>query len=205
MPLVRSKLLRRALLAACIIGVSLVTLLAFALCQGPPTYYREKYAPIPTSLAPSRMPATFIPEVQTESHTCGFHAASTVYKAFGLDPGTLKLRFRLGTDALANNFDPASLGTLHPDLLRVLQQDGFNTQLFLSLDDDAIAQIIAHLDAGYPAIILTQPKGLHWTVLAPANPGSCLVVDSLQPQTSTVVTATYLKQHVIHAICIRPH
>jgi hypothetical protein len=198
--------LRRRKRMLLVIGLSSVSVLTFAtlsLCQGGPRYYREKYSPT-TRHGPKREAGLYILEQQTEPHTCGFHSVSTIYRAFGLDPDEKRLRFRLGTDAKAHNFDETSVGTLHPDMLRVMEQDGFACELLLQPSQQA-SSIAAHLDAGFPVIVLTKPAGLHWTVLTKSRSAETAVVfDSLHPALETVSIDAFVCEEVIHAILVKP-
>lgn len=195
-------------------GCILVGLALGSFCIGSPLYYADKYQGAPTATAPAAIPATFTPEKQTEAHTCGFHALSTVYRAYGLEPEAMRLRFRLGTDKRGTNFDPESLGTLHPDMLRVLAQDGFGADLVLDPKSPAsIERIAAHVRDGHAAVVLVRATGLHWIVLAPtvdetgAGEGETmtLVVDSLVEGPMPTPVAGIVSERVLSAILIRPN
>jgi hypothetical protein len=123
---------RRIVLIAVFASTTLVSLAALAFCQGGPRHYNRKYGLPPARQAILRKPGVFALEKQIEQHTCGFHSVSTVYRAFGIDPTLADLRFRLGTDARAFNFDDMTMGTIHPDMLRVMEQDGLACQLYES-------------------------------------------------------------------------
>lgn len=195
---------RRGLFAVTSLATVAIVMAAIAFCQGGPRYYNRKYGGSPQRQTLSTKPIQFMLEAQTEPHTCGFHSVSTVYRAFGVDPLLADLRYRLGTDRQAHNFDAATLGTIHPDLLRVMQQDGFVCELLLSPTDD-VTKVQSHLAAGFPVIILSKPKGLHWTVLAPGETESdALVYDSLQPQPIQVDIAAFVRASVINAILVKP-
>lgn len=182
----------------------MITFAGVAFCQGGPRYYNRKYAVSPGRQPLLAKPAHFTLESQTQAHTCGFHSVSTVYRAFGVDPLLAELRFRLGTDRQAHNFDTTTLGTIHPDLLRVMQQDGFDCELLLSPADE-VAKVQSHLAAGFPIIILSKPKGLHWTVLTPGEAGGeGVIYDSLQPEPVRVNTATYVPASAINAVLVKP-
>ena len=64
---------------------------------------------------------------QTEPHTCGWHTLSSIYTTHRLNPNRLQLRERLGVDAPALPGISGSTGTVQPDMVRVLSQDGFLT------------------------------------------------------------------------------
>jgi hypothetical protein len=159
-------------------------LLAF--CVGPPSYYRGKYGEAGDA-HPAATPAALIPEEQTEPHTCGLHALSSIYKAYALDPGALDLRFRLGTDKPLTNFDSESTGTLPPDIRRVLKQDNFQLVELDLRDSDAVTGLFDHLRSGHPALALTHKgsltTGLHWVALEWGSDASTVrVCDSLKPE-----------------------
>ena len=51
--------------------------------------------------SPTSNPGRPILEAQSEGHTCGVHALSTLYRAYGLDPDRERIRWRLGVDTKA--------------------------------------------------------------------------------------------------------
>ncbi|MCC6971602.1 MAG: hypothetical protein IT434_15430 [Phycisphaerales bacterium] len=192
-------------------GCAVVALALASFCIGSPVYYVDKYQGAPAVTKPTALPAAFTPEKQTESHTCGFHALSTVYRAYGLEPEAMRLRFRLGTDKRATNFDSESLGTLHPDMLRVLAQDGFTADLVLDpKSPESIERFGAHVRSGHPAVVLVRVTGLHWIVLAPALNESgegetmTLVVDSLVESPTEAPLNGVISGRVLSAILISP-
>jgi hypothetical protein len=195
---------KRVLVLAVSLTGAVVVLAAITFCQGGPRYYNRKYGTAPQRQPLSARPGHFTLESQTEPHTCGFHSVSTVYRAFGIDPLLADLRYRLGTDRQAHIFDTTTLGTIHPDLLRVMKQDGFDCELLLSPADD-VAKVQSHLAAGFSVIILSKPKGLHWTVLVPGETSDeAVIYDSLQPQPIRVDMKTYVQSSAISAILVRP-
>ena len=97
--------------------------------------------PSPSSVLqpPLPRPLALLAEMQTEGSTCGLHALSSVYRAHGLNGEVFRLRARLGIDIPALPFLEHTTGTLQPDLLRVLAQDGFRgTLLKPALPDDFV-------------------------------------------------------------------
>lgn len=191
---------RRFLLRAAAILLPLV-LLTF--CIGPPSYYSAKYSsagPAQPFLWANRA----IPDRQTEPHTCGFHALSSVYRAYGLDPERLRLRFRIGVDKPVNNLLPDSLGTIHPDMLRVLRQDGFDTQIVRASDSDASVRLRNHLDDDQLAVALIRVKELHWVVLASRHDDEVVVCDSLHEHTYEEPLEPYLRERVYSLLLISP-
>lgn len=141
-----------------------------------------KYDPVDASLTQRPSAAALMPiaETQAEPHTCGLHAMRSLYAAYGLDPDRFELRFRLGTDQPAVRADEQSTGTLHPDLYRVLTQDGFEADP-VDLDDaGAVSSIVSHLDAGQLALLVVYRGTYHWVLAAGGGePGRVVVVDSL--------------------------
>jgi hypothetical protein len=180
---------RRRLIARVVfwLVVLLITAALFSFCVGPPSYYRGKYSGAGVA-RPAPTPTALVPEVQTEPHTCGLHAISSIYKAYALDPEALELRFRLGTDKPLTNLDSESTGTLPPDIRRVLDQDSFRLVELDLRDSDALSQLFNHLLSGHPALALTHKgsltTGLHWVALertSGASRSAVLVCDSLRP------------------------
>jgi hypothetical protein len=193
---------RRWTLAGTIAVPVLICAGVLTFCVGPAGYYNRKYAPAPGPVTLADHPGPILPEVQTEPHTCGFHSLSAVYRAYGLEPASLNLRFRLGTDARLNLLAPESTGTVHPDILRVLEQDGFAPRVVNPLDLDAA--LAHHLDSGHPALVLTKVNSWHWVVAASRRDGRLLICDSLRPQPYEVDEAGYLRDSVFGLILIRP-
>jgi hypothetical protein len=179
-------------------------LVAIAFCAGGPSYYRGKYDGPPVAQRPRRTYRPYEPDKQFEAHTCGFHAASAIYRAYGLSPSDTRLRFRLGTDAMGINFDPESLGTLHPDLLRVFGQDGFDTELLIQQSDSNIEAMRTHLGRGDPVLALIRASGLHWIVLTSIESGDVVICDSLREGLPREPFDTFAKERVVNAILVKP-
>lgn len=173
-------------------------------CVGSPFYYSEKYAPTDSPSRPAAFPTPITPEVQVEPHTCGLHSLAAVYTAYGLDPVALRLRFRLGTDRPVSTLAPDSRGTIHPDMLRVLRQDGFGCEVLLPGGKDAARRLRAHLDAGHPALALTKPSELHWVVIAARLGEDALVCDSLVPEPYRRPLEGYLADDVYSLLLVAP-
>ncbi len=134
----------------------------------------------PTVLAES---AEATAEFQFESDTCGLHTIRTIYKAHGLNPDEENLRVRLGLKVPSNPFDATTTGTLQPDMIRVLAQDGFKTEL-LNLDDEGAAkkQLIAHLRSRKMAAILISRRengNMHWVTASGFSGIQITILDSL--------------------------
>lgn len=178
------------------------TILSF--CVGSPAYYHEKYAPTAPGVRPATTPAEIRPEVQTEGHTCGLHSVSAIYTAYGLDPVALRLRFRLGTDRPVNTLIPDSRGTIHPDMLRVLGQDGFEAQVLMPGGDGSARRLRDHLDTGHPALALTKPGEFHWVVIARRDGDDAVVCDSLVRGSYREPLEPYLRERVYSVLLVRP-
>lgn len=134
--------------------------------------------PLPTASAGQPMP-----EQQTEPHTCGLHAMRSMYAAYGLDTGQFDLRFRLGRDQPAMRVDDQSTGTLHPDLYRVLVQDGFAFDV-LDIDAEVASGILQnHLACQQLALAVVYRNTYHWVLIGPADStGDLVVYDSLNTE-----------------------
>lgn len=140
---------------------------------------------------------------QTLPHTCGLRSMEAAYIAYGLDPDAFNIRFRLGTDFAAVPTDSESTGTLHPDMLRVLAQDGFVTTV-LDLEDAGAAQRLSdHLDDGQLALTVVYRSTYHWMLLAGDGPGRLWVVDSLSSEGRSCDTVSFLDTEALSVILIR--
>ena len=141
------------------------------------------WSPSPYYQAPSSTPRPLVPEVQTDGFSCGYHALSAIYRSYGLDPKLARLRARLGTSRPAVPFVADSTGTLQPDLLRVLQQDGFLAETLRASKDDDRARLIDHLQKGQYCLALLESGhagGLHWVVFTEYRDGEVTIGDSLK-------------------------
>lgn len=142
---------------------------------------------------------------QTLPHTCGLRAMEAAYTAYGLAPDAMDLRYRLGTDFAAVPVDPESTGTLHPDLLRVLAQDGFATTV-VDLDAiDAAHQVADHLADGQLALAVVYRSTYHWVLLAQGDTASTLwLVDSLAEDRAEHDIAEYVENETLSVVLIGP-
>jgi hypothetical protein len=178
---------RRALVVLGIVLLLIALLCIPTFCVGGPGYYSSKYSPA-RGPRPTGTAATLIPEVQTEPHTCGLHALSSIYRAYGLDPEQFELRFRLGTDEPLTNFAADSTGTLPPDIERVIRQDGFKFTEHDPAAPETAERLLAHLRRGHAALVLTHKgsltSGLHWISVSVSVTGAnnIRVCDSLKPE-----------------------
>ncbi len=178
-------------------------------------HYDEKYEAPAEFSPPQAVPATTSPETQTESHTCGLHTLRTIYLAHGLDPEAVRLRFRLGVDrpAVPGTGPWDTEGTLHPDMYRVLLQDGFRITEIDPQGTDAATALERHLqEKGLLAAVLIQRREtghFHWVVLdsfSPANTNgeeaTLRVVDSLAPEPYGEPAQNYLENHVLSLLLL---
>lgn len=96
-------------------------------------------APVPVQAA--------APNLQFDDFTCGFRALSAAYEVYGLSPESKNLRFRLGTDreAVPIFTGEDSRGTLHPDILRAVTQDGFTYELLDPQAEDTVSRLRSNL------------------------------------------------------------
>lgn len=172
---------RILILAGVIIAVfmTLVTLLIIGLIS---MGVRSKSSAPRSPDLPQSPTADAVPIGQFESHTCGFLALSSAYRVYGLSPEDKNIRFRLGVDRLANPFDDTTQGTLHPDLFRVLAQDGFAFRTIDPSADRAESGITDHLNNDDLLLLLIQRRenrALHWVLADHVEQGLIRVVDSL--------------------------
>lgn len=156
---------------------------------------------------PTVTPGEYVLEDQTEGFTCGLHALSTVYKAYGLDADEERLRRRMGVDIKAVFYVPDSTGALHPDMYMVLAQDFFGINEVSSCDDNGWGDLCTHLDAGHPAVLLIKRRengNLHWVVATRTLDGDAIeIYDSLfdEPYTET---PDFMDDHIVTAMLVKP-
>jgi hypothetical protein len=137
--------------------------------------------PVP-KLTANVLPIT--PEKQVEKHTCGLHAISAIYRSYGLDPKERRLRPRLGVDNIAFAYDASTTGCLHPDIYRVMTQDGFVCKGLDLADPKSKAALKKHLDEKHFVLALIKRRetgNMHWIVICGHKGDSLLICDSLKP------------------------
>jgi hypothetical protein len=125
-----------------------------------------------------------VPEKQVEKHTCGLHAVSEIYRSYGLDPVERRLRQRLGVDNRSFLYDATTTGCLHPDIYRVMTQDGFVCRSLDLRDKASKPELKKHLDEGRYALALIKRRengNMHWIVICGRKENSLLICDSLKP------------------------
>ena len=157
--------------------VALLSCLAFAssssLCAG------DK-SPSAVIQILDRIPLEVEPLVQEDDFSCGYLALSAIYRSYGLDPSRARLRERLGTSVPAIPFVASSNGTLQPDLIRVLNQDGFRAQAINPIKE--LSLLKRHLSGPHYVLALVRTEesgGLHWIVLSDFREGAFEIADSL--------------------------
>lgn len=205
----RAGLLRVQRVASGVAAVS-VALLAWAGCELTGRVRRKEELEH-VEVAPSPARELGAPELQLEDHTCGLHALRLVYRAHGLDPDEERLRERLGVDTPAIPKAPSTTGTLHPDLLRVLRQDHFDTA-FIDPDIDGAAPRLESLLttplASAPVLLLVDlgNETLHWVAGARSDrAGHVRVWDSLVREPYDEPLEAYLRERVLSIVSVKPH
>ena len=160
-----------------------------------------------TSDRPNAYIGAYTLEEQTEGFTCGVHALSTVYKAYGLNPEAERIRWRLGVDTKAVAWMGDSTGALHPDMWMVLAQDYFEIDTVEPTSAHAWETLRSHLQAVHPAVLLIKRRengNLHWVVATDAfKNGTIEVYDPLfdEPYTET---PDFMDNHIVTAMLVWP-
>ena len=165
------------------------------------------FAPVEPVPSFTRPVAPLEPTAQTEKHTCGFLAASALYRAYGLNPIERRLRARLGTDNRANVYDETSTGTLHPDLYRVMTQDGFALQRLDVAAPDVLPALEHHLQCGHFALALVQRREtghLHWVALGGLHTNQLLICDSMKPAPFAEPADEWLRDCALGILLVSP-
>lgn len=160
-----------------------------------------------TDARPSAMPGAYTLEEQTEGFTCGVHAISTVYKAYGLDPEAERIRWRLGVDTKAVAWMGDSTGALHPDMLMVLYQDYFEVNELANYSRPGWDSMRDMLDTGHPMVLLIKRRengNLHWVVATRS-----LVDDKIEIYDSLfdapyAETWDFMTDHIVTAWHVKP-
>lgn len=132
------------------------------------------------------------PTMQDEYHTCGFCAANSLYKYYGVDPEERLIRDYLGTDhllpyrlpfrekieELLGGMDSFWSGTSPMDLLAVLYWDGFDTSLRTGRYSSYRDELHTHLRNGDVAIAIMY-SCYHWVVISGMDKKGVWVVDGM--------------------------
>ena len=174
-------------------------------------HYSAKYQPglvTPDGVSSLRIRQEAQPIWQDEAHICGYLALSSIYAAYGIDREVAKLRFRLGVDQRGNAFDASSLGSIHPDVFRVMYQDGFVLQ-DVDLDTPRFNPLIlAHTYQRHLVLFLIkrpQNGNLHWVVAVDPedeSAGSLRIIDSLVKEPYNVDSKAFIDTYVVSALLV---
>ncbi|CAM2069236.1 Peptidase C39 domain-containing protein [Sulfidibacter corallicola] len=162
--------------------------------------------PAPEEQVPRQKPHSVVPLEQKDGHSCGRLAMSALYRSYGLDPQKARLRERLGTDIPLLPFDEETKGTIQPDFLRVLKQDGFAPEVVRLNQTYHEDRIKAHLNEHHAlALIKRKENGnLHWVVLAGYQARNFVIADSLKPQPYLEPVHPFLRENVMSVILVSP-
>ncbi len=182
--------------------ILIVAACTYAVVSGP--YYSEKFSPGPRQDEFVALAAQIAPEVQLEGHTCGFHSLSSVYRAYGIDPEKARLRFRLGVDRVAVPGATGTEGTLHPDLFRVANQDGFHVELLEPDRPLAYRALLAHVAYNAAMILVARGEGLHWIVVDHGEHMKVRVSDSLEPEPILIDVREFFERPILSIVLLAP-
>lgn len=197
----RRRVLRSGAVVVAFVAVLIMTILvAWAIPMG-------DFAPVHPTPALTVQPSSPRLERQVEAHTCGYHAASTIYTAYGLDVSERRLRARLGVDNRSFLYDSSTTGCLHPDIYRVMDQDGFDA-VALDLDSPSdSASLKSHLEEGGLALALIHRHDsgvMHWVVLGAISGGEVSVLDPLEDAIQSASYQEYWDEQLLSVIKVRP-
>lgn len=202
----RNATLRRRIVrsAAIVVTFTVVMITAILVAWAIPMGDFAPVRPVPSLAAQPSPPGL---EHQVEGHTCGYHAASTVYKAYGLDVIERRLRARLGIDNRSFLYDSTTTGCLHPDIYRAMDQDGFDAKaLDLGSQSDADS-LRSHLEAGGLALALIHRHDsgvMHWVVLSTVSGGDVSILDPLEPEIQSAPFKEYWESRLLSVIKVTP-
>jgi hypothetical protein len=107
-------------------------------------------------------------------------------------------------DKPLSNLLPDSRGSIHPDMMRVLRQDGFESEVLQPWSKDAEGRLEAHLKGGHVAAALIRINDLHWVALSQGADGMLRVCDSLVEEPYEVPLEGYLRDRIYSLLLIRP-
>ena len=163
--------------------------------------------PAPVLQTPTNKPLAFKPREQTDGHSCGYLALASLYESYGVNPEQARLRQRLGTDSKAVPFSSESIGTIQPDILRVLKQDGFHAELLKLSNEYSKDRLIVHLQSDQYSLALIKRKensNLHWVALIDFDKGELTVGDSLRDKLYQEPIAEFAATNILSVILINP-
>ena len=184
--------------------LGLAILIGFSIT--PVVIITRTYFIIHSDQRPQENPISAKLQNQTESFTCGVHAVSTVYKAYGLDPEAERIRWRLGADTKALFWMADSTGSLHPDMFMVLEQDYFMIEPMKLENVNAWDQLKEHLETGHMSILLISRRengNLHWVVANGVESEQIIVYDPLFENTY-LEGPEFLQHQMLSALNLQP-
>jgi ABC-type bacteriocin/lantibiotic exporter with double-glycine peptidase domain len=127
--------------------------------------------------------------------------------AYGLDVSERRLRDRLGVDNKSFLYDSTTTGCLHPDIYRVMDQDGFDAAA-LDLDSPSdSASLKSHLEAGELALALIHRHDsgvMHWVVLGAINGSEVNILDPLESEIQSAPYQQYWEDRLLSVIKVQP-
>jgi hypothetical protein len=136
------------------------------------------------------------------------HSLEAIYTSYGMNPSDFKLRERLGVDRPAVPLLSSTDGSVHPDILRVLGQDGFQVHLPKLGNEYFDAKLINHLNDGHYAMTLIKREengNLHWIVITSHEHGQIIIADSIGPDTYMRNLETYSENQIVSTLLISPN
>src|SRR5690606_33058241 len=122
-------------------------------------------------------------EAKFKDTDCAFHTLKAVYEFYGHNFESTRLKKRLGLECVSQpRGESKSKGALHPELLKVLTEDGFYfDSLCLDLPEKKIVKKLQkHLCKGNMAIVLLRRKyngNMHWVALRNSEKGQIAIID----------------------------
>ena len=129
---------------------------------------------------------------QHAGHTCGYCAMAALYRFHHLSSEVPDLRFRLGTDVPALG----RLGTLPHDLMRVLWEDGFTTDVHRGSWHDVKSTVTDLIEQKCPPIALAHMHGdLHWIIITGVDAKHVVIADSAAGHLLKMTHADYEDCH----------
>ena len=204
-PTAKSSWKKRVLIDSAIIGVVVCLVFVKILYNwAVPLGDFDTVYPVP-KLTANAFP--IIPEKQVEKHTCGLHSISAIYRSYGLDPKERRLRPRLGVDNIAFAYDASTTGCLHPDIYRVMTQDGFVCKGLDLTDPKSKAALKKHLDEKHSVLALIKRREtghMHWIVICGHKGDSLLICDSLKPEIYEENLDDYWNKCLLSLILVSP-
>lgn len=99
-----------------------------------------------------------------------------------------------------------SKGTLQPDILRVLVQDGFTAETVSDFSQRNLEHIEHHLATGNYILALyqTEAGGMHWVVFTESDGTHVTVADSLRKQPYQVALKQFSEEKLLNTILLSP-